>query len=318
MVRMKETVQMTIVAPTLDDLLNQLYRELIRAPRMSATKGSFTEITAAHLRLTNPRARLSNSQTRGRLISTLGEFLWYMAGSSSTSFINHYLHHYNKESQFVQGAYGPRLHDWRGTNQLQNVIDILNKRPTSRQAVIQLYDCTDAGAPDDVPCTCVLQFLIRGENVNMITFMRSNDAYKGLPHDIFSFTMLQEYIAATLKLELGYYDHFVGSLHLYDADHTFAEQFLNEGYQTSNFQMPPMPIHRVKESLAELLVLEESLRVDLDSLESRLQDLNNYWRDLALLLVHYNARKSNNSTAKSYVLNSFGNRHPFTPFLQQS
>jgi thymidylate synthase len=37
----------------------------------------------------------------------------------------------------------------------------------------------------------------------MVTTMRSNDAYLGLPHDVFCFTMLQEIIARSLGREIG-------------------------------------------------------------------------------------------------------------------
>ena len=46
--------------------------------------------------------------------------------------------------------------------------------------------------------------------------MRSNDVYLGLPHDVFSFTMIQEIVARLLGVEMGDYTHFAGSLHLYD------------------------------------------------------------------------------------------------------
>ena len=59
--------------------------------------------------------------------------------------------------------------------------------------------------------------------------MRSNDAFKGLPHDVFCFTMLQEIFARTLGVHVGVYKHAVGSLHLYDKDRQKANQYLKEG-----------------------------------------------------------------------------------------
>ena len=47
----------------------------------------------------------------------------------------------------------------------------------------------------EVSCTCTLQFLIRGDRLEMLAHMRSNDAYLGLPNDVFAFTMIQELIA---------------------------------------------------------------------------------------------------------------------------
>src|SRR5450759_4353018 len=121
-----------------------------------------------------------------------------------------------------------------GIRQIDNVINLLKKKSESRQAVIQLFDASDiVEVHKDIPCTCTLQFLIRQRRLNMITNMRSNDAFLGLPHDIFAFTMLQEIIARTLGVEMGTYKHAVGSLHLYDKNRNSAQQFLDEGWQLS-------------------------------------------------------------------------------------
>jgi hypothetical protein len=79
----------------------------------------------------------------------------------------------------------------------------------------------------------MLQFLIRRNRLHTLTTMRSNDAYIGLPHDIFCFSMLQEVLARTLGVALGQYSHFVGSLHLYDENRDEAQQYLDEGVQAT-------------------------------------------------------------------------------------
>ena len=74
----------------------------------------------------------------------------------------------------------------------------------------------------------------------MFTNMRSNDAFIGLPHDIFAFTMIQEIVARALKLEPGTYSHAVGSLHLYKTNRDAARKYLKEGWQ-STVVMPRCP-----------------------------------------------------------------------------
>ena len=59
----------------------------------------------------------------------------------------------------------------------------------------------------------------------MLTYMRSNDAYWGLPHDVFAFTMLQEILARSLTLELGTYKHAVVLLAVH-ASISFADAVL--------------------------------------------------------------------------------------------
>ncbi len=168
-----------------------------------------------------------------------------LAKTNSLEFISYYLSRYQDESEdgrTVYGAYGPRLFKLRGINQINNIRRLLKKRD-SRRAVIQLFDAKDiAKRHKDVPCTCTMQFMVRRRRLHLLTNMRSNDAFIGLPHDIFAFTMLQEIMARSLGLELGTYFHLVGSLHLYKRNRDSARRYLNEGWQSSNVAMPPMPV----------------------------------------------------------------------------
>jgi thymidylate synthase len=63
-------------------------------------------------------------------------------------------------------------------DQLRNVVALLKRKASTRQAVIQLFDGADiVKSYNDVPCTCTLQFMVRGGRLHMLTSMRSNDAY---------------------------------------------------------------------------------------------------------------------------------------------
>ena len=249
------------------------------------------------LLLLDPLARLSRTETRGRLFSALGEFCWYMSGSDKLTAIEYYVKEYRKDAVdgVLPGAYGPRLVGGRDGNQLDRVISLLQERPTSRRAVIRLFDAVDAHADQrDVPCTCTLQYLNRGGKLDAVTYMRSNDVYWGLPHDVFCFTMLQEYIARILGVELGSYKHVVGSLHLYEEREKCAYEFLNEGYQSTEHPMPSMPITEPIQSLSRLLSAEEKLRepsVDWPRVRQFESDMDPYWGDLVRLLHSYRLSK---------------------------
>ena len=93
------------------------------------------------------------------------------------------------------------------------MLSLLRDKSTSRRAVIQVFDAVDLTKPHkDIPCTCTLQLLLRDRRLHMLASMRSNDVFKGLPHDVFAFTMLQEIMARSLGVEIGTYKHAVGSL----------------------------------------------------------------------------------------------------------
>jgi thymidylate synthase len=176
------------------------------------------------------------------------------------------------------------LFNWRGVNQLENVITVLRGRPDSRKAVIQLFDAHDiAKEYNDVPCTCTLQFMKRDGKLHMLTNMRSNDAWLGLPHDVFCFTMLQEIVARAASVELGTYKHSVGSLHLYEKNSKGVQRFLAEGWQ-SNTPMPPMPVGDPWPGIALLLEAESAFRTAASFDAARLDDVDPYWADLIRLL----------------------------------
>ena len=276
---------MEFIGEGLDDILNDLYEALLKdgAQNNSSTGGSL-EFLGVTLRLAKPRARVSRSQTRARPFSALGELLWYLSGSDEAEFVGSYIPFYVKPGKptTVNGAYGPRIRTRHGFDQLQAVVDMMRRKNGSRRAVIQLYDAKDLLTDDDVPCTTSLQFHRRGEILHMSVTMRSNDAYLGLPHDVFCFTMLQELVAAELDLELGEYIHMVGSMHLYDWDRDKAERYRREGFQRAA-EMPAMPRSDPFRKIADLLTLERRVRdgqtVDPDS---ELGD--SYWADLGRLI----------------------------------
>jgi thymidylate synthase len=197
---------MYITARTLDDLLRRVFEKLLTGKdRIKSIKGANTELTGVLLKITQPRARLSRTEIKGTLFSCLGELLWYLAKTNALEFVAFYLPKYEKSSddgKTIYGGYGPRLFCMDEANdQVANVTSLLRKKPGTRQAVIQLFKATDIiEEHKDVPCTCTLQFMIRGQRLHMFTNMRSNDAFLGLPHDVFAFTMLQEIVARTLNL----------------------------------------------------------------------------------------------------------------------
>jgi thymidylate synthase len=232
---------------------------------------------------------VSRSATRGRIFSAIGELLWYLSGSNEVAFIEYYLSHYagSGENGLVWGGYGPRLLDFDGVNQLDFVVSKLRSNPSSRQAVIQLYDHEDAvGHHNDIPCTCVLQYFVREGRLCAVVYMRSNDAYLGLPHDVFAFTFLQELIARSLGVPLGSYVHVAGSFHVYETKLALVREFLDEGWQ-SNAPMPSMPIGDPWQAVGRLLELERAIRVHAVEPVAATFDSEPYWGDIGRLLALY-------------------------------
>lgn len=272
---------------TLDDALRGLYPQLLEQDVIVATSRDPTrEIVGVLIKIQKPRARLSRTETRGKPFSALGELLWYLTRDNQLAFILPYIPKYEKESEdhlTVHGGYGRRLFNHRGQNQIKNVLTLLREHPSSRRAVIQLYDAEDISRRyPEIPCTSTLQFLVRDGLVHMVTTMRSNDAYIGLPHDVFCFTMLQEIVARSLGYELGSYSHFVGSMHLYETNRNDARRYVDEAVQP-RIVMPDMPPGDPWVPIGRLLEAERRIR-NTEDLDADAWGVAPYWGDLIRLL----------------------------------
>ncbi len=284
---------MEITADTLDDALAAVYQDLLESGQANeASRGDTRENIGVLIKISKPRARLSRSLSRGKPFSALGELLWYLSRSDKLDFIRRYVKQYEKESAdglTVHGAYGPRLFSMRDdVNQIENVIRLLERKPGTRRAVIQLFNAEDiAREYKEIPCTTTMQFLIRDNHLHMAVTMRSNDAFKGLPHDVFCFTMLQEMIATRLGTQLGNYRQFVGSMHLYSDDAEDAKSYLAEGFHRTT-EMPAMPPGNPFTVIPTLLDAERDVRNGKQVVASAVFG-NAYWADLVRLLQVFDA-----------------------------
>ena len=150
----------------------------------------------------------------------LFESLWMLAGSKLVeplSRFNSRIHQYSDDGEVFNGAYGYRMRNHFGGDQLLGVIDTLREDPNSRQAVIQLWDAEDLRKSTlDKCCNTQLVFEVRDGRLNMTTFNRSNDGWWGYAGaNAVHFTVIMQFIAEALKLEVGRYTTVSTNLHLY-------------------------------------------------------------------------------------------------------
>lgn len=246
-----------------------------------------TEIKGVIIKILNPRTRILNKNVRKiSLPFAIGEWLWCMSGRKDLEMIQYYAPSYNKYSDngiILNGAYGPRI-----KRNLEKIINLLKSDCDTRRAVIPIYDKADVGLKsNDIPCTLTLQFMIRNNQLDMFTNMRSNDVYLGLPYDVFNFTMWQEYIASLLNINIGTYTHMVGSIHFYEKD----RQKIIKASQAENIEenyMPEMPKDNIECQIKELIEIEDKLRKNV--LISN-NSFNDYFQFLINELKKYNIKK---------------------------
>lgn len=218
---------MEIVRTNMDTLYRDTLNQIMLKGLDASPRGKKTnELLGVSLKLLSPQCNLLLSPARKlNYHFMVGEFLWMLLGRNDVATIgrfNKQISAFSDDGVSFSGAYGPKL-----IEQLPYVIKTLIADPFSRQAVLTIWR-ERPGSTKDVPCTVAMQFLLRDKKLDMVTYMRSNDAWLGLPYDIYNFTMLQNYVAAALKVGLGTYHHVVGSLHVYEEHFEKAQAVADE------------------------------------------------------------------------------------------
>lgn len=170
----------------------------------------------------------------------LVEALWMLAGRDDAATLNHYVRDFGRrfaeDNGSVHGAYGYRWRHALGFDQLDAVVQKLRNNPSDRQAVIQMWDgrddqhgCDDlCGEHRDRPCNTHVylrvrrQHTIRGgeqtydDALDITVCCRSNDmVFGGYGANAVHFSVLQEYLAARIGVDVGTYTQISNNFHVY-------------------------------------------------------------------------------------------------------
>jgi hypothetical protein len=130
-------------------------------------------------------------------------------------------------------AYGDRLRKSFGVDQLQDIILTLKDDPSSRQATMVISNPVDDKgwnrmvADDsakmvyvkhktkDRACNLVSHAMIRNDRLDWLQILRSNDAIWGVPYNIMQWTHVQQWVAASVGVEMGKFTAIADSMHIY-------------------------------------------------------------------------------------------------------
>lgn len=238
----------TFNAPTADILWQQVRDTLCDGSDVAAQSGrggETRELLHVGMSIENPRQRWVVSREPAlNPAFAIAEVIWILRGRRDSAFLNYFNHQlcrFAGEGEIYHGAYGYRLTRHFGVNQLDRAYSALRSQGDSRQIVLQMWDAASdlplqdgSPASPDVPCNITSLLKLRGGRLEWLQVMRSNDVFRGLPHNIVQFTMLQEVMAGWLGVKLGSYNHISDSLHLYVSDRSnlsssaFAPAAFNE------------------------------------------------------------------------------------------
>ncbi len=180
------------------------------------------ELLARTVKLANPTERfITVPGRRNDVFATVAETMWVIAGRNDMEYLGRYLGRalrFSDDQATWRGGYGPRLRDWDGIDQVDEIRKLLRSDPESRRAVAVLFDPgRDFVQSLDVPCNNWLHFLVRDGRIDLNVTVRSNDIIWGFSGiNTFEWSVLHEMMAFWLGARVGQASFFVSSLHLYD------------------------------------------------------------------------------------------------------
>ena len=103
-------------------------------------------------------------------------------------------------------------------NQLEEAVKRLKNKWYTSKAIITVWDPYVDLHSDHPPCTCLVQFYIRKNKLNMTSYFRSNDAWLCSLGDMIALTNLQNQIANEIGIDIGTYTHIACFYHIYEYD----------------------------------------------------------------------------------------------------
>ena len=117
-------------------------------------------------------------------------------------------------------VYGVQWRAWQkpdgGTvDQLANVIEMIQKEPTSRRLIVTAWNPGELDLMALPPCHMFFQFFVAKGKLSLFMFQRSCDMFLGVPFNITSYSLLLHMMAQVTNLEPGELIHTLGDAHIY-------------------------------------------------------------------------------------------------------
>lgn len=271
--------------------------------RIDARGNAAREVIGASFRLPDPRQRLPYLAARkANPVFHFAEALWYLAGRRDLEMIGYYapsMRSSSRDGLHLGGsAYGYRIFNsavGERYSPFERVLELLRREKDSKRGFIPVFTADELAISDnpDMSCLAALHLLPRDGRLHMVCYMRANDLDCGLLSDVFSFTVIQEFAAVQLGLELGTYTHTIGSAHICDRNAERVQRVLKEAAtrtEPQRFDFAAMPRTTTEATLALVLEHEEALRTN--KARYRPADiaalgLDPYWQQAVLLFEVY-------------------------------
>ena len=171
----------------------------------------------------------------------LMEAMWMLAGRQDGAFLDHYVKGFSEKYGsygIIMDAYGFRWKYGFRFDQLKELINQLRKNPSTRQAVLQMWNgSNDLRSELAKPCNLVITFRIVGNALDMTVFNRSNDLIWGCcGANAVHFPILQEYMASKVGVVMGEYWQVSTNLHFYKDHYEMLQKRADKSEQVRSME----------------------------------------------------------------------------------
>jgi thymidylate synthase len=110
---------------------------------------------------------------------------------------------------------GWRTADGRSINQIDRVIEQIQRNPDSRRLIVSAWNAGEIEQMALPPCHALFQFFVQEGELSCQLYQRSADLFLGVPFNIASYALLTMMVAQVTGLKPGTFVHTFGDLHLY-------------------------------------------------------------------------------------------------------
>lgn len=142
-----------------------------------------------------------------------------------------------KEVEGLEYTYGQKLRNFRGIDQIFEMIKQLKKENYTRRAVGVTWDIIKDYNNPKCPCLNLVQTLVQDNKVYLTCYFRSHDIYAAYPRNAFALRKLQQIIAKKLDLNLGNLIIISNSAHIYERDFNNINSMIKDQKQQKEFDV---------------------------------------------------------------------------------
>jgi thymidylate synthase len=156
--------------------------------------------------------------------SIIHELLWFLRGETNVGYLHEHKVTIWDEWADANGdlgrIYGAQWCDWRtpdgrAINQIDSVIEQIQRTPDSRRLVVSAWNPGELDRMALAPCHALFQFFVQDGELSCQLYQRSADLFLGVPFNIASYALLTLMVAQVCGLRPGDFVHTFGDLHLY-------------------------------------------------------------------------------------------------------